>query len=312
MDKNAKIYVAGHAGMVGSAIVRCLKEQGYVNIIGKTIEELDLTRQEHVEAFFRKEKPEYVFLVAANVGGIEENRNYPAKHLIDNIYIEFNVIQSAFLSGCKKLLFISSNCMYPAEAELPIKESSILSGRLDENWEAYGLAKIAGVKLCEYYAKQYGVNYFSVIPCNLYGINDCYDPKNSHVIAAMIRRFHEAKLNNAESVEIWGDGTALRELLFADDLAEACVFLIDNYKGDEFLNIAPGNEMSIRDIAYVIKETVGYNGKVVFNADKPGGIHRKNMSCEKIKALGWSAKTNFKDGVQKAYEFYKNTYVRRG
>lgn len=306
MNKNSKIYVAGHTGMVGSAIVRELKRQGYENIVGKTIDELDLTNQAEVKKFFEAEKPEYVFLVAANVGGIEENRKYPAEHLTDNVLIELNIMQSALTYGCKNLLFISSNCMYPAEAELPIKEESILSGKLDENWEAYGIAKIMGVKLCEYYSKQYAVNYFSVIPCNLYGINDCYDPSKSHVIAAMIRRFHEAKKNSFSTVEIWGDGTALRELLYADDLADACIYLIDKNKEYSFINITSGYEMSIKDIAYAIKEAVGYDGEIVFNTDKPGGIHRKNMSCEKLNSLGWKAKTEFKDGIKKAYDFYKN------
>ena len=306
MNKNSKIYVAGHTGMVGSAIVRELKRQGYENIVGRTIDELDLTNQYEVRKFFETEKPEYVFLVAANVGGIEENRKYPAEHLTDNVLIELNIMQSALTYGCKNLLFISSNCMYPANAELPIKEESILSGKLDENWEAYGIAKILGVKLCEYYSKQYAVNYFSVIPCNLYGINDCYDPNKSHVIAAMIRRFHEAKKNGSATVEIWGDGTALRELLYADDLADACIYLIDKNKEYSFINITSGYEMSIKDIAYTIKEAVGYDGEIVFNTDKPGGIHRKNMSCEKLNILGWKAKTEFRDGIKKAYEFYKN------
>lgn len=308
MEKKAKIYVAGHNGMVGSAIVRQLKSEGYNNIICKSYNELDLTKQTEVENFFIEEKPEYVFLAAANVGGLEENIKNPSKHLTDNVLIELNVIENAFKQGCKNLLFISSNCMYPANAELPIREECILTGNLDRNWEAYGLAKIIGVKLCEYYSKQYGVNFFSVIPCNLYGINDCYDPKNAHVIASLIQRFHNAKINNLPSVEIWGDGSALRELLFADDLADACVFLMSNCKKIDFLNIAPGNEMSIKEAANIIKETVGYTGEIVYNTNKPGGIHRKNMSCEKIHSLGWKAKTDFASGVKAAYEFYLKSF----
>lgn len=304
MNKNSKIYVAGHAGMVGSAIVRKLKSDGYLNIIGKTKEELNLTRQADVEIFFEQEKPDVVFLVAANVGGVMDNRQYPAEHLIDNSYIELNVIRNALENGCKQLLFISSNCIYPKNASLPLKEEDFMSGTLDSDWEGYGISKIVGVKLCEYYSKQYGVQYISVVPCNLYGINDCYDTAKSRVVAALIRRFHEAKVNGKESVEIWGDGTALREFLYADDLADACIFLINNYNKPEIINISPGIETSIRDIAYIVRETVGYKGEIVFNTDKPGGIPRKNMLCEKMKALGWQAKTDLKTGIRIAYSTF--------
>ena len=304
MDINKKIYVAGHSGMVGSALMRKLKSIGCTNIIGKDINELDLTRQSQVEEFFEKEKPDVVFLVAANVGGVADNRQYPAEHLSDNAYIELNVINSAFKNGCKQLLFISSNCIYPKNAPLPLKEESFMDGKLDPDWEGYGISKIVGAKLCEYYSKQYGVQYISAVPCNLYGINDCYDEKKSRVVAALIRRFHEAKINGYESVEIWGDGTALREFLFADDLADACVFLMDKYYESDIINVSPGIEHSIKDIALMIKEAVGYDGEIVFNTDKPGGIHRKNMSCEKLHKLGWTAKTDMLTGVNTAYEWF--------
>lgn len=304
MELNSKIYVAGHAGMVGSAIVRKLAKDGYTNVIGKTIEELNLTRQSEVEAFFEQEKPDVVFLVAANVGGVADNRQFPAEHLIDNSYIELNIIRSAYANGCRQLLFISSNCIYPKNAPLPLKEEDFMNGTLDPDWEGYGISKIVGAKLCEYYSRQYGVQYISAVPCNLYGINDCYDPAKSRVAAALIRRFHEAKICGKDNVEIWGDGTALREFLFADDLADVCLFLMNNYKQPEIINVSPGIETSIRDMAYIIKETVGYEGRIVFNTDKPGGIPRKNMSCEKIRSLGWQAKTDLKTGVEIAYSAF--------
>lgn len=306
MDTNKKIYVAGHTGMVGSAIMRKLGNIGCKNVIGKDISELDLTRQTEVEKFFETEKPDMVFLVAANVGGVADNRQYPAEHLTDNAYIELNVINSAFHFGCKQLLFISSNCIYPKDAPLPLKEESFMDGKLDPDWEGYGISKIVGAKLCEYYSRQYGVQYISAVPCNLYGINDCYDTKKSRVTAALLRRFHEAKLNGIPSVEIWGDGTALREFLFADDLADACVFLMDNYNSGKIINVSPGIETSIKDIAYTIKEVVGYEGEIVFNTEKPGGIPRKNMSCEKINALGWKAQTDLKTGLEIAYNWLLN------
>lgn len=307
MNRNSKIYVAGHSGMVGSAIIRRLEKDGYNNLICRTHSELDLTRQADVEAFFRSECPDIVFLTAANVGGVADNRKYPAEHLTDNTYIELNVIRCAFLSGCKQLLFISSNCIYPKDAELPIKEESFMKGEPDPDWEGYGISKIVGVKLCEYYSRQYGVRYMSAVPCNLYGINDCYDPAKSRVAAALIRRFHEAKVNNAKSVEIWGDGNALREFLFADDLADACLFLMENYFQIGIINVSPGTETSIRDLSYIIKDIVEYNGEIIFNKDKPGGIFRKNMSCEKINSLGWYAQTDLKQGIKIAYESYRST-----
>lgn len=308
MKQSSKIYVAGHNGMVGSAIIRQLYKKGYENIIGKTINELDLTRQADVESFFEAEKPDIVFLVAAKVGGVADNRQFPAEYLIDNTYIELNVIRSAFSTGCKHLLFISSNCIYPQNAPLPLKEESFMDGKLDSDWEGYGISKIVGAKLCQYYNVQYGVQYISAVPCNLYGINDCFDPAKSRVVAALIRRFHEAKINNADSVEIWGDGSALREFLFADDLAEACLFLIDNYKQPEIINVSSGIETSIKEIAYIIKDTVGYNGDIVFNTNKPGGISRKNMSCEKINMYGWKAKTDIKQGIKTAYSHFVKKY----
>ena len=309
MEKNAKIYVAGHNGMVGSAFVRQLQAAGHTNIICKTHNELDLTRQAEVEKFFAEEKPEYVFLTAANVGGMMTNKRFPAEHMIDNTYIEMNVIKSAFDNSCKHLLFVSTNCMYPASAPLPIKESSLLQGSLDSIWEAYGIAKILGVKLCEYYSKQYGVQYISVVPCNLYGINDSYDPEKSHVVAANIKRFHEAKKAGLKSVEIWGDGSALREFLFADDLVNACLLLMDKYNDTEMINIAPGYEISIKDMALIIKDVVGYEGNVVFNKDKPNGVRSKKLDCKKLQELNWKPSTSFQEGIKIAYaDFIKNNY----
>ena len=311
MNKESKIYVSGHEGMVGSAILRRLQNDGYSNIITRSFKQLDLTKQNDVETFFSSEKPDVVFLVAANVGGVKDNREYPAEHLIDNSLIAINVIRNAYLNGCKQLLFISSNCIYPTNAELPLKETCLLQGPLDSDWEGYGISKIVGLKLCEYYSKQYGMEYFSVVPCNLYGINDCYDPQKSRVTASLIRRFHEAKINNVESIEIWGDGSALREFLYSDDLAEACIYLIDHHGNHNIINLSPGTEVSIKELAILIKEIVGYEGTLVFNADKPGGIYRKNMSIEVLNKLNWHAGTSLKDGIIKSYEHYKSKYDLR-
>ncbi len=308
MDFNSKIYVAGHDGMVGSAIVRRLKRDGYANIVGKSFGELDLTRQLDVELFFECEKPDVVFLVAANVGGVMDNRQFPAEHLIDNTYIELNVIKAAYENGCKQLLFISSNCIYPKDAPLPLKEEEFMNGKLDPDWKGYGISKIVGAKLCEYYSRQHNVQYISAVPCNLYGINDCYEPSKSRVVAALIKRFHEAKIGKKESVEIWGNGTALREFLFSDDLADACIFLINNYNQSGIINVAPGIETSIKDMAYIIKETVGYDGEIMFNTDKLGGIPRKNMSTDRIKSLGWQAMTDLKKGIKIAYSAFLEKY----
>lgn len=308
MNVNSKIYVSGHNGMVGSAIFRQLEKNGYKNIIVRSSSELDLTKQKAVEDFFEIEKPEVVFLVAANVGGVKDNRDFPAEHLIDNSLIAINVIKNAYKNGCKQLLFISSNCIYPTNAELPLKESDLLNGPLDKDWEGYGISKIVGLKLCEYYSRQYDVQYLSVVPCNLYGINDCYDPQKSRVTASLIRRFHEAKTAGLDTVEIWGDGTALREFLFSDDLAEACIFVLNNYHENEIINVSPGCEISIKELAYAIKDVVGYNGKIFFNTEKPGGIPRKNMSIEKLNNLGWKAKTNIKCGLEQAYQNYLKKY----
>lgn len=308
MNINSKIYVSGHNGMVGSAILRQLERYGYKNIIMRSSSELDLTRQKAVEEFFELEKPEVVFLVAANVGGVKDNRDYPAEHLIDNSLIAINVIRNAYQNGCKQLVFISSNCIYPTNAELPLKESDLLNGPLDKDWEGYGISKIVGLKLCEYYSRQYGVQYLSVVPCNLYGINDCYDPQKSRVTASLIRRFHEAKTSGSDTVEIWGDGTALREFLFSDDLADACIFILNNYHENEIINVSPGCEFSIKELAYAIKDVVGYTGKIFFNTEKPGGIPRKNMSIEKLNNLGWKAKNDLKIGLEQAYQFYLKKY----
>ncbi len=306
MKKLDKIYVAGHTGMIGSALVRALINRGYSNLILKTHDELDLTNQKSVEDFFLAEKPDVVFLVAANVGGIADNREYPAEHLVDNAYIALNVVSSAYRVNCKHLLFISSNCIYPVSAKLPLCEDSFMTGKLDPDWEGYGLSKMIGVKLCEYYSREYGVQYISAVPCNLYGINDCYNPQKSRVVAALIQRFHDAKIKGIETVEIWGDGSALREFLFSEDVADACIFLINNYFENKMINVSSGIENSIKDIAYKIGDIVGYQGKIVFNDSKPGGIPRKNMSCDKINKLGWYAKYDLSIGLEMAYEWFKN------
>lgn len=306
MDKNSKIYVAGHNGLVGSAICRQLESQGYKNIIKRSHLELDLTRQVDVENFFKQEKPEYVFLAAAKVGGIKANDTYPADFIMDNIKIEFNVIDSAFRNNVKKLLFLGSTCIYPKNCPQPIKEEYLLTGELEKTNEAYALAKIAGLKACSYYKKQYGANFISAMPCNLYGIGDNFDLENSHVLPALIRKFHEAKVNNLNTVEVWGTGRPLREFLFSDDLGEACVFLMNNYDGNEHINVGFGTDLSIKELAEIIKDIVGFKGQIVFDTSKPDGTFRKLTDITKIKNLGWSPKTSLRDGIQIVYKWFLN------
>lgn len=306
MDKNSKIYVAGHNGLVGSAICRQLEKQGYKNIIKHSHLELDLTKQEEVESFFKEEKPEYVFLAAAKVGGIKANDTYPADFIMENIKIEFNVIDSAFRNRVKKLLFLGSTCIYPKNCPQPIKEEYLLTGELEKTNEAYALAKIAGLKACSYYKKQYGANFISTMPCNLYGIGDNFDLENSHVLPALIRKFHEAKIKNLDTVEVWGTGKPLREFLFSDDLGEACVFLMNNYDDDEHINVGLGTDLSIKELAEIIKEIVGFKGQIVFDTSKPDGTFRKLTDITKIKNLGWSPKTSLKDGIQIVYKWFLN------
>jgi len=310
IEKKAKIYVAGHKGMVGSAIVRELTRQGYRNIITRTHKELDLLRQEDVEAFFRAEKPEVVVLAAAKVGGIEANRSALADFMYDNMMLEMNVIHSAWENGCKRLLFLGSSCIYPRMAPQPMKESCLLTGELEKTNEAYALAKISGLKYCEFLNRQYGTDYISVMPTNLYGPNDNYHPMNSHVLPALIRRFHEAKVANAESVVCWGDGSPLREFLYVDDLANLCVFLLNHYSGNETVNAGTGKELTIKELTELVAKVVGYKGKIEWDTSKPNGTPRKLLDVSKAAALGWHYKTELEDGIRLAYQDFLTNPVR--
>lgn len=302
MDKTSRIYVAGHTGMVGSAIVRELNKQGYENIITRSHSQLDLTNQLAVKNFFKTEKPEYVFLSAAKVGGIVANNTYPADFLYENMMIEMNVINSAFKNNCKKLEFLGSSCIYPKFAEQPITEDSLLTGPLEPTNEAYALAKISGLRYCQYLNKQYGTNYISVMPTNLYGPNDNYDSANSHVLPAMIKKFHDAKENNFSAVTCWGNGTALREFLYVDDLADLCVFLMNNYNGLDPINAGSGEEISIKDLAELVASIVGYKGEILWDTTKPNGTPRKLLDLSKSKNIGWKYKTPLIDGIKMTYE----------
>ena len=310
MEKNAKIYVAGHRGMVGSAIVRELEKKGYTNIVTRTSKELDLRRQDQVEAFFAEEKPEYVFLAAAKVGGIMANSKHPADFMYDNMILEMNVIRSAYENQVKKLMFLGSSCIYPRMAPQPMPESCLLTSALEQTNEAYALAKISGLKYCEYLNKQYGTDYISVMPTNLYGPNDNSHPEHSHVLPALIRRFHEAKENKLEEVVIWGTGTPLREFLYVDDLAEACVYLMNNYSGDETVNLGTGKEVTIKELAETVKEVVGYEGNLTFDTSKPDGTPRKLLDVSKLEGLGWKYHTELKDGIKLAYEDFLHSEMR--
>lgn len=310
MEKNAKIYVAGHRGMVGSAIVRELEKKGYTNIITRTSKELDLRRQDQVEAFFQAEKPEYVFLAAAKVGGIMANSKHPADFMYDNMILEMNVIRSAYENQVKKLMFLGSSCIYPRLAPQPMPESCLLTSALEQTNEAYALAKISGLKYCEYLNKQYGTDYISVMPTNLYGPNDNYHPEHSHVLPALIRRFHEAKENKLHEVVIWGTGTPLREFLYVDDLAEACVYLMNNYSGNETVNLGTGKEVTIKELAQTVKEVVGYEGNLTFDTTKPDGTPRKLLDVSKLEGLGWKYHTELKDGIKLAYEDFLHNEIR--
>lgn len=307
MEKEAKIYVAGHHGMVGSAIWRELKRHGYSNLIGKRSAELDLRDQQQTTAFFETEKPEYVFLAAAKVGGILANNTYKADFIYDNIIMEANVIRAAHDVGVKKLMLLGSSCIYPKFASQPIKEDSLLTGLLESTNEPYAIAKIAGIKMCQAYRDQYGDNFISVMPTNLYGTGDNYHPKNSHVMPALIRRFHEAKESGLQEVVIWGTGSPKREFLFADDLAEACFFLMNHYNESEPINVGVGNDLSILELAYLVAGTVGYEGKITNDLSKPDGTPRKLLDVSKIHALGWKHKISLEEGVKMAYaDFLKN------
>lgn len=301
MKNTDKIYVAGHRGMVGSAIVRALQAKGHSNIILKTRDELDLTRQEAVESFFKQERPQYVFLAAAKVGGIHANNTYPADFIYQNLMMECNIIHSAYSTGVTKLLFLGSSCIYPRMAPQPIPESALLTGELEKTNEAYALAKISGLKMCEFYRRQYGCDFISAMPTNLYGPGDNYHPVNSHVIPALLRKFHEAKVRGDKQVTIWGTGTPLREFLYVNDLAEGLLYLMDHYSDIPHVNIGSGVDLTIADLARTVQEVVGFKGQLVFDPSKPDGTPRKVMDVSKINAMGWKSKTDLKTGLALAY-----------
>lgn len=310
MEQNAKIYVAGHRGMVGSAIVRALKRQGYDNIITRTHAELDLTRQADVEAFFKAERPDYVFLAAAKVGGIVANNEAPADFMYQNMALEMNVIHSAWQSGVRKLQFLGSSCIYPRLAPQPMPESCLLTSALEPTNEAYALAKISGLKYCEYLNRQYHTDFISVMPTNLYGPGDNYHPTHSHVVPALIRRFHEAKEAGLDEVTCWGDGSPLREFLYVDDLADLCVFLMNHYSGSETVNAGTGRELTIRELTTLVAETVGYRGHIIWDTSKPNGTPRKLLDVSKATRLGWTAKTSLREGLALAYDDFLHNPMR--
>jgi len=311
MEKNSKIYVAGHRGMVGSAIARKLKQLGYSTLIERSSSELDLRNQQSVNDFFANEKPEYVFLAAAKVGGIVANNTYRAEFLYDNLMIEANIIEAAHKNGVKKLLFLGSSCIYPRMAPQPLKEEHLLTGLLEHTNEPYAVAKITGIKLCEAYHDQYGCNFIAAMPTNLYGPGDNYHLQNSHVIPALIRKFHEAKQSGSSFVEIWGTGSPLREFMYADDLADACVFLMENYNEKLFINIGTGEEVTIKELAQLVKETVGFSGEIRFDTGKPDGTPRKLMDSSRLHTLGWKHTTSLKEGLKKTYPLFLQASEKR-
>lgn len=308
MNKSDKIYVAGHRGMVGSAIVRRLKAEGYTNIVFRTSNEMDLRNQSAVNNFFQEEKPDCVFLAAAKVGGIYANNTYRAEFLYDNLMMQNNVIHSAYKTGVKKLMFLGSSCIYPKLAPQPLKEEYLLTGLLEPTNEPYAIAKIAGIKMCEAYRSQYGCNFISVMPTNLYGPNDNYDLKNSHVLPALLRKFHTAKIENQNFVEVWGSGKPMREFLHVDDMADACFYLMQNYNEAEFVNIGVGKDITIKDLALLIKEIVGYTGELRFDASKPDGTPKKLLDVSKLHSLGWHHKIELEEGIRSVYEGAKNIF----
>lgn len=308
MEKDSKIYVAGHTGMVGSAILRKLEQEGYSNLILRTSKELDLLNQQSVINFFEKEKPEYVFLAGAKVGGIEANNTYRAQFLYENLMIQNNVIHQSYVHGVKKLLFLASSCIYPKLSPQPIKETYLLTGELEFTNEPYSIAKIAGVKMCENYNRQYGCDFISVMPTNLYGPNDNYDLETAHVLPALLRKFHEAKIGNNKTVEVWGSGKPKREFLHVDDLADACFHLMQTYRGNTSLNIGTGKDISIKELAELIREIVGYKGEIVWNRDKPDGTPRKLLDVSLIHELGWKHRIGLEEGIR---EVYKNKFMNQ-
>ena len=308
MDKKSKIYIAGHKGLVGSAITRLLQKEGYKNLILKTRQELDLLNQQAVIDFFKKEKPEYVFLAAAKVGGIMANNNYPADFIYENLVIQANIIHNAYLNKVKKLLFLGSSCVYPKLTPQPIKEEYLLSAALEPSNKPYSVAKIAGIIACQSYNIQYGTNFISAMPTNLYGPNDNFDLETSHVLPALIRKFHEAKINNEKEIMVWGTGKPQREFIHVDDLAGACLFLMKNYNSSEIINIGTGEDLSIKELAEKIKEIVGYSGKIVWDKTKPDGTPKKLLDVGKIHKLGWNHKIELENGLKMTYEWYRKNY----
>lgn len=309
MEKNSKIYIAGHKGLVGSAIMRQLVNENFTNIIFRPHADLDLLNQKEVENFFKEEKPEYVFLAAALVGGIEANNNRRAEFIYGNLQIQCNVINSSYLNNVKKLCFLGSSCIYPKLAPQPMKEEYLLDGKLEETNEPYAISKIAGIKMCESYNRQFGTNYISVMPTNLYGPNDNFDLSSSHVLPALIRKFIEAKESNSPTVKIWGSGKPKREFLFVDDMAEATVFLMQNYNSSEIINIGSGKDISISELAELLKELTGFNGEIIYDSSKSDGTPRKLLDVTKINKLGWTAETSLKEGIKKTIEWYQNQKV---
>jgi GDP-L-fucose synthase len=309
LETNSKIYVAGHTGMVGSAIVRCLNCQGYHNIVSRTHAELDLTDQASVEQFFQSQNPEYVFLAAAKVGGIHANSTYPADFIMENMLIECNVIRSAYQYKAKKLMLLGSSCIYPKMCPQPIKEEYLLTGELEQTNESYALAKISGINMCRSYNLQYGTKYISVMPASLYGVQDRFDINNSHVIPSMIIKLHSAKQADRPLVELWGTGTPLREFLYVDDMADACIYLMETYEGNDFINIGSGEEISIRALAETVKKVVGYRGEIVFDASQPDGTPRRILDNTKICNTGWSPKVGIEEGIRREYEYYLNNII---
>jgi GDP-L-fucose synthase len=306
MEKNSKIYIAGHRGLVGSAIARNLEKQGYENLVFRSREELDLQDAVSVRKFFEEEKPEYVFLAAAKVGGILANDKFPADFIFQNLQIQNNIIHNAYLKDIKKLLFLGSSCIYPRDCQQPIKEEYLMSGPLEKTNEAYAIAKIAGIRMCQSYNKQFGTKYISAMPTNLYGPNDNFDLESSHVLPALLRKFHEAKIENEKEVVMWGTGSPRREFLYVDDLADACVFLMNEYESDEIVNVGTGEDISIKNLALMIANTVGYKGEIVNDTSKPDGTPRKLLDVSKLRKIGWKHQTNLEEGIGKTYEWFLN------
>jgi GDP-L-fucose synthase len=309
MEKTDKIYIAGHTGLVGSALTRNLQAQGYKNLVYRDISEMDLTRQDAVEKFFESEKPDHVFLAAAKVGGIHANNTQPAEFIYINLQIQNNIIHNAYKAGVKKLCFLGSSCIYPRLAPQPLKEDYLLDGKLEPTNEPYAIAKIAGIKMCQSYNRQYGTHYISVMPTNLFGINDNFDLQSSHVLPALIRKFIEAKRSGAPSATVWGTGTPRREFLFVDDMADACIYLMNRYDGNEFVNIGIGKDLTILEAATIIKEEVGFKGSLVFDTSEPDGTPQKLLDVSKLNSLGWKAKTSFRDGIRRTIEWYEKREI---